>query len=182
MGSTPIAGTIMLLIRRNKMNGQTGQFPMQIIILIGFVAIMYFLMIRPQRKKDKEIKEMRDSIQVGDLIVTIGGIMGKVVKTKDDSIVLQVGADKTKMEFKKWAISSVEKKADRKAAPREETEKTDKEEPKKRSFKRLGKKEEAEEVKAEAAETAAAAAEAVEETAAEIADAAEIPEAVEKAE
>jgi len=148
----------------------------QILILVGFIAIMYFVMIRPQRKKDKEIKEMRDSIQVGDLIVTIGGIMGKVVKTKDESIVLQVGADKTKMEFKKWAISSVEKKADRKSAPRE-VEPEVKEETKKKP-KRLGKK--AEEEPAE--EAVKAVEEAVEEKAAELPEAAEIADAAELAE
>ena len=64
--------------------------------LIIILVLMYFLMIRPQNKKDKQIKEMRNSLQVGDEIITIGGICGKIVKTKDETIVIQVGADKVK--------------------------------------------------------------------------------------
>lgn len=133
---------------------------MQFMILIIFIVAMYFLLIRPQKKKEKSISEMRNSIQVGDEVVTIGGICGKVVKTKDETIVIQVGADKVKFEMMRWSISSVTSKSS-KHAP------VEKEEPKKAKPKRLGKKEEeqtaepvtAEEVKpaeapeAEAAET-----------------------------
>lgn len=133
---------------------------MQFMILIIFIVAMYFLLIRPQKKKKKSISEMRNSIQVGDEVVTIGGICGKVVKTKDETIVIQVGADKVKFEMMRWSISSVTSKSS-KHAP------VEKEEPKKAKPKRLGKKEEeqtaepakAEEVKpaeapeAEAAET-----------------------------
>ena len=157
-----------------------SQLSMQAVILIGFVVIMYFFLIRPQRKKDKEIKEMRDSIRVGDMIVTIGGIMGKVVKTKDESIVIQVGADKTKIEFKKWAVSSIEKKADRKAAPKDVEPDTAEQEDGKKRPRRLGKKDEkpAEDVKAAVEETA----QAVENTAEQLPEAAEAAEAVEVAE
>ena len=75
--------------------------------LIVLIIAMYFLMIRPQRKKDKQIQEMRSSLQVGDEIVTIGGICGKIVKTKDETIVIQVGADKVKFEMMRWSVSSV---------------------------------------------------------------------------
>lgn len=95
------------------MNPQTMY---QMVILAIFVAAMYFILIKPQKKKEKETTEMRKSVTVGDEIVTIGGICGKVVKTKDESIVIQVGSDKTKLEFKRWAISSVEKRAESKAA------------------------------------------------------------------
>ena len=75
--------------------------------LIVLIIAMYFLMIRPQRKKDKQIQEIRSSLQVGDEIVTIGGICGKIVKTKDETIVIQVGADKVKFEMMRWSVSSV---------------------------------------------------------------------------
>ena len=75
--------------------------------LIVLIIAMYFLMIRPQRKKDKQIQEMRSSLQVGDEIVTIGGICGKIVKTKDETIVIQVGADKVKFEMMRWSVSQV---------------------------------------------------------------------------
>ena len=119
-----------------------------LIIMLVFIAAMYFVLIKPQKKKDRETQEMRDNIRVGDEIVTIGGICGKVVKTRDESIVIQTGADKTKLEFKKWAISSVDKKADTKYRETEAPEE------KKARPKRLGRKAESmeEEAKAIAAE------------------------------
>ena len=84
-----------------------GKFVVQLIPLVLLLIIMYFLLIRPQKKKEKSINEMRNSVQVGDEIVTIGGICGKVVKTKEDSIVIQVGADKVKFEMMRWSISTV---------------------------------------------------------------------------
>ena len=65
-----------------------------ILPLILLIGIMYFLLIRPQKKREKEVNAMRSSVQVGDEIITIGGICGKIVKTKDESLVIQVGADK----------------------------------------------------------------------------------------
>ena len=79
-------------------------------IILIFV-LMYFLMIRPQKKKDKQIKDMRNSLTVGDEIVTIGGLCGKIVKTKDETIVVQVGADKVKFEMMRWAVSTVTKES-----------------------------------------------------------------------
>ena len=81
-------------------------------LIVLFIA-MHFLMIRPQKKKDKQIADMRNSLQVGDEIVTIGGICGKIVKTKDESIIIAVGADKVKFEMKRWAVSTVETHANR---------------------------------------------------------------------
>ena len=77
-----------------------------IIIFVVMIAAMYFLMIRPQKKKQKEEQQMRDSIQIGDEITTIGGIMGRVVTVKEDSIVLETGADRVKMKFQRWAIQT----------------------------------------------------------------------------
>ena len=79
----------------------------QIGFLVIFIVIMYLLLIRPQRKKEKSINEMRASVQVGDEIVTIGGICGKVVKTKDETLVIQVGADKVKFEIMRWGVSRI---------------------------------------------------------------------------
>ncbi len=80
-----------------------------ILILVLLFAVMYFLMIRPQKKRERETKAMRAGIGVGDEIVTIGGLCCKVVKTKEESIVVQVGPDKVKMEFMRWAVSKVVK-------------------------------------------------------------------------
>lgn len=80
-------------------------------LLIVFLALMYFMLIRPQKKKEKEDKEMRSQLQVGDEIMTIGGVIGKIVKINDKSIIITTGADKNKIEFIKTAVASVNKAA-----------------------------------------------------------------------
>lgn len=85
------------------------------------IGAMYFLMIRPQKKKQKEEQNMRDSVQIGDEITTTGGIMGRIVTVKDDSIVVETGADRTKIKFHKSAIytndtANARMEAERKAA------------------------------------------------------------------
>ncbi len=99
------------------------------VLLIVMFAIMYFMMIRPQRKKEKETKEMLAALAVGDVITTIGGIIGKIVKVKEDEIFLQTGKtgnanEQSIIRFSKWAVRDVVKKADVKeeAAPAEELE------------------------------------------------------------
>ena len=81
--------------------------------LILFFGVMWFFLIRPQRKKEKETRDMRSNVAEGDEIVTIGGIIGRVLSVKEDSVVIYCGSDKTKMEFKKWAIGEVTKKNDK---------------------------------------------------------------------
>ena len=83
-----------------------GNPGMSLILMVGVFVVMYFLMIRPQKKKQKEEQQMRDSIQIGDEITTIGGIMGRVVTVKEDSIVIETGADRVKMKFQRWAIQT----------------------------------------------------------------------------
>jgi len=78
--------------------------PMLISLVLIFV-LMYFLMIRPQKKKDKETKAMQSNIQIGDEIVTIGGIVGMVIRKGDDNVVIETGGEKNKMRIKLWAIS-----------------------------------------------------------------------------
>lgn len=87
---------------------------MSLVIFAGLIVLMYFLMIRPQRKREKETAEMRNNIKPGDKVVTIGGIVGKVCSVKDDVVTIETGADKVRIKFVKNAISSVEKpKADK---------------------------------------------------------------------
>jgi len=76
--------------------------------LVLIVVLMYFIMIRPQRKKQKEEQKMRNSLRVGDEITTIGGICGRVVNVKEDGLIIETGADRNKMSIKKWAIQSVD--------------------------------------------------------------------------
>lgn len=87
-----------------------GTFGM-IAYLAFFFGLMYFLMIRPQNKKNKQLQELRNSLKSGDQVVTIGGIVGKIMTVKEDEVIIEVGASKTKLTFKKWAISVVEKAA-----------------------------------------------------------------------
>jgi preprotein translocase subunit YajC len=92
----------------------------QFLPLILLIVLMYFLLIRPQKKREKQTAEMRNSVRVGDEVVTIGGICGKIVKTKDDTLVIEVGADKIKFEIMRWAISKVENRAEGGRRPLEE--------------------------------------------------------------
>ena len=77
-----------------------------IIMMLVMVVIFYFFLIRPENKKKKAANEMRSSLKVGDNITTIGGVIGDIVSVKDDSLVIETSADKVRVEFAKWAISS----------------------------------------------------------------------------
>ena len=90
-----------------------------IIMLVVFFGIMYFTIIRPQKKREKETKAMRDSLATGDEVITIGGIHGKVVKINDEIVTLEMPFGKQRIEFSKWAIGSVTKKGKEKAAKEE---------------------------------------------------------------
>ena len=78
--------------------------------IVLVLVLMYFLMIRPQQKKQKEEQKMRNNLRVGDELTTIGGIKGRVVSIKDDTIMLESGNDRTKLQFEKWAIQTVHTK------------------------------------------------------------------------
>ena len=74
--------------------------------IIATFALFYFLLIRPQQKREKKDRQMRNSLEVGDNIVTIGGIVGKILTIKDDEITIETSADRTKLAFKKWCVLS----------------------------------------------------------------------------
>ncbi|MBP3329062.1 MAG: preprotein translocase subunit YajC [Clostridia bacterium] len=95
-----------------------GNSSMLLIFGVMIVA-MYFLTIRPQKKKQKEEQAMRDNIQVGDEITTIGGIIGRVVTVKEDSIIIETGADKNRLKFARWSISQNNTANEKLAAERE---------------------------------------------------------------
>lgn len=89
-----------------------------IALLVLFIVLIYFMMIRPQKKKEKADREMRSTIQVGDEVMTIGGVIGKVVKITDKSIVITTGAERNKIEFIKTAVSSVNRGEKSKSEPK----------------------------------------------------------------
>lgn len=90
------------------MNAEGSAGMMNIGIMILLLIGMYFLMIRPSTKRKKQEDEMRNNIQIGDEITTIGGIVGRVVAIKDEneSFVIETGVDKSKIKVKKWAIAA----------------------------------------------------------------------------
>lgn len=88
--------TAFHLLTSGNSTASSSPFTM-ILLMVAMFAIMYFVMIRPQKKQQKKEQEMRDSLQVGDEITTIGGIMGRVVTVKEDSLIIETGADRNKM-------------------------------------------------------------------------------------
>ena len=87
---------------------QTGGMVPMIISLVAMVAVFYFFLFRPQKKREKEVKQLQDSLQIGDEIVTNGGIVGIVVSIKEDTVVIETGSDRSKVRIKRWAIASNE--------------------------------------------------------------------------
>ncbi len=75
-------------------------------MLVVMLAIFYFLLIRPENKKKKELAKMRSELAIGDEVTTIGGIIGTICAVKEESIVIETSADRVRVEFAKWAIST----------------------------------------------------------------------------
>lgn len=78
-----------------------------ILMLAVMFALLYFMMIRPEKKRKQKAQEMRDSLKKGDVITSIGGIVGKIVSVKADTIIVETSEDRVRVEFTKWAVSSV---------------------------------------------------------------------------
>ncbi len=74
--------------------------------ILLMVVLMYFIIIRPQNKKNKEEKKMRENLQVGDEIITIGGIHGRIISLKEDTMVIESKSDHSKLTFSRWALQS----------------------------------------------------------------------------
>ena len=107
-----------------------------IIMIVAMIAVFYFLMIRPENKRKKEAEQMRSAVKNGDVVTTIGGIIGTVVNVKDEKFVLETSADQVRIEFAKWAISSNETAA---AAAKAEAKKAQEEKAKAKAAKKAGK-------------------------------------------
>ena len=87
------------------------QWSMPIMLVLMFV-VLYFFMIRPQKKQEKETQAMRNNLQVGDEITTIGGIIGKIVSIKEETCMIETGHDRTKIRILKSAVRNVDVKAE----------------------------------------------------------------------
>lgn len=80
------------------------------IIMMGAVLLVfYFVMIRPQNKKEKEQQKMRNELNIGDEVISIGGIVGRVISIKEDTILVESGTDRVKIRLKKWSVQEVNK-------------------------------------------------------------------------
>ncbi len=84
------------------------QSTMSLLMMVGMLVLFYFLLIRPQKKREKKVQEMRSSLKVGDKVITIGGIRGKIVKTGEDFITIEVGSGEGKslMEISRWGVGT----------------------------------------------------------------------------
>ena len=92
--------------------GVGGSSLISIGMIVLMLVAMYFLMIRPQKKQEKEQNDMRNNLQVGDEITTIGGIIGKIVSIKEETLVLETSRDGTKIRILKSAVRNVDVKAE----------------------------------------------------------------------
>ncbi len=86
-------------------NANSAMSLVSLVPLILIIVVFYFLLIRPQRKKDKQDAIMRKNLQVGDEVVTAGGVVGIVFSIKEDTVVVETGGDRSKIRVKKWAIA-----------------------------------------------------------------------------
>ena len=114
----------MFVLSATAASTGAGGFSMILMVAVMFAA-MYFLIIRPENKKKKAAEQMRSSLKVGDEITTIGGIVGTICAVKDKTIVIETGADRVRVEFTKWAVSSKGTQSTEEAVP-EPAEKKDK--------------------------------------------------------
>ena len=97
-----------LFLEAAATTGVGGGMPMLLMIIIMF-AVFYFFVIRPENKKKKKTEEMRNSLSLGDEIITIGGMIGKIVQITEDTITFETGEDRVRIQVKKWAVQTTAK-------------------------------------------------------------------------
>jgi preprotein translocase subunit YajC len=102
-----------------------GSLLTMLIPLALLALVFYFIIYRPQKKQERETANMRSSIELGDVIVTSGGIIGMVVKVKDDMLLIETSGDRTKIQIQKWAVHSVIEKANEPEAKEVKSVKSD---------------------------------------------------------
>ena len=90
---------------------QQGSLLITLLPLALLAIVFYFFLYRPQKKQEKEVADMRNSVELGDVIVTAGGIVGMVVKVTDEMLLIETSGNRTKIQIQKWAVQSVLEKA-----------------------------------------------------------------------
>ncbi len=91
-----------------------GSGLMSIILIVAMIVMFYFLVLRPQKKQEKEISKMLEELSVGDEITTIGGIIGEIVSIKDETVLIESSRDRTRIRILKGSIKCVDVKASEK--------------------------------------------------------------------
>jgi preprotein translocase subunit YajC len=113
---------------------------MSFLPLVLIIVVFYFILIRPQNKKNKQVQQMRDSIKRGDWVTTIGGLRGRIVRIREDMITIEIGSDKVKLDIMKWGISKIDESGpDTKSSKKAKDEEPSDEEKPKRKPKKLEK-------------------------------------------
>ena len=97
-----------LFLEAATTSAASSSMPMLLMVVIMF-AVFYFFVLRPESKKKKKTEEMRNSLALGDEIITIGGMIGKIVQITEDTITFETGEDRVRIQIKKWAISTTAK-------------------------------------------------------------------------
>ena len=113
-GCAPVAADGTASADGTAAAGAAGGMSM-ILMMVVLIAVFYFFMIRPENKRKKKAQEMRDNLSVGDTITTIGGIIGKIVAVRDNTIVIETSDDRVRMQLTKWSVSSVGKQTEEEA-------------------------------------------------------------------
>ena len=93
-------------------NGNGSGTWITLVMLVVMLAVFYFFLYRPQKKQEKQIAEMRNGLQVGDEVTTIGGIIGQVISMKEETVLIETSNDKTKIRVLRSAIKNVDVKAE----------------------------------------------------------------------
>ena len=107
-----------------KTEGTQSSMLVSFLPFIILIAAFYFILIKPQKKKEKETRNMLNSLAVGDEIVTIGGVHGKVVKVKEETVTIETGSDRVKIVFERGAVSRITKKNEKAVKATEEKAET----------------------------------------------------------
>lgn len=105
--------SILLMAQAAGGAGTGTSNPVSMILPFALIMVlMYFMTIRPQKKRQKEEQEMRSALEIGDEIITIGGISGRVVTIRENDLVIETGSDRTKIKIERWAVNTNVTKAE----------------------------------------------------------------------
>lgn len=103
---------LMMAQSTNTAQSGSGSTLSMLIPIALLLVVFYFLTIKPQKKRQKEEQEMRESLEIGDEIVTIGGIVGRVVTIREKDLIIETGSDRNKMKIERWAVNTNKTKAE----------------------------------------------------------------------